>query len=72
MKRHRTPFVPLTAFIVLACCASAAPAADQCERWEQQRERLEQQMRRPHSAAQGNRLRARMRDLRERIAHDCR
>ncbi len=59
--------------VVTVCAAApAANAADNCARLEQQIRTVQQQMRRSHSAAQGNRLRARLRGLRERVAHDCR
>jgi hypothetical protein len=51
---------------------SASGGADNCARWEQQIQIVQQQMRRSHTAAQGNRLRARLRDLRARVAHGCR
>ena len=53
-------------------CPSTSRAADDCARWERQIETVQQQMRRSHTAAQGNRLRARLRDLRARVAHGCR
>ena len=60
--------------LLIACyaCPGAAHAADNCARWEQQIQTVQQQMRRSHTAAQGNRLRARLRDLQGRVAHGCR
>lgn len=60
--------------LILAVCACppASRAAENCVRWEQQIQTVQQQMRRGHTAAQGNRLRARLRDLRARVAHGCR
>jgi hypothetical protein len=63
---------PALVFCLAATAAPPAPAVDQCARWEAQYDSVQQQLRRPHSAAEGNRLRARLRSLRERIAHDCR
>lgn len=57
--------------ITLACSANSLADAD-CARWEAQRARVHEQLRRPHGAAQGNRLRARLRELGARIAHGCR
>jgi hypothetical protein len=66
--------IVLSMLVVILCSAAgqaaAAPAA--CERLEQQRDRLYQQLRRPHSAQRGNQLRARLRDLTFRIGHECR
>ena len=66
----------LTAFLAglalslpLIPVASAAP---DCARLEAARERTWQQLRRGHSAAQGNRLRAKIRQLNEQIASHCR
>ena len=69
MQRICTAIVLIVAVYT---CPSAPHAANDCARWEQQVQTVEQQMRRLHTAAQGNRLRARLRDLRERIAHNCR
>jgi hypothetical protein len=69
MQRICTAIVLIVA---VYACPSAARAGNDCARWEQQIQIVQQQMRRSHTAAQGNRLRARLRDLRERIAHDCR
>ena len=51
--------------------ASAATRAD-CERLEDARARIFQQLRRSHSAARGNQLRARLREINVRIAAECR
>ena len=69
MQRTCTAIVLLVA---VYACPTDSRAADNCARWEQQIQTVQQQMRRSHTAAQGNRLRARLRDLRARIAHDCR
>jgi len=69
MQRICTAIVLIVA---VYACQSASRAANDCARWEQQIQTVQQQMRRSHTAAQGNRLRARLRDLRARIAHDCR
>ena len=58
--------------IAVYACPGASRAADNCARWEQQIQTVQQQMRRSHTAAQGNRLRARLRDLQQRVAHGCR
>ena len=68
---HRMCTAIVLVFTVCAA-APAANAADDCARLEQQILSVEQQMGRSHTAAQGNRLRARLRGLRERVAHDCR
>jgi hypothetical protein len=72
MQRRNTPVVFIIVLSVFACCAPGVAGAGECQRWEQQRERAQQQLRRPHSAAQANRLKARIRELHARIAHDCR
>ena len=66
----------LPILILVSLTFTAAPAAaeggNDCTRWEQQRQQLRQQLRRPHSAAQANRLHQRLRELGSRIAHGCR
>ena len=58
--------------LVVCACPPTSRAAENCARWEQQIQTVQQQMRRSHTAAQGNRLRARLRDLQGRVAHGCR
>ncbi len=55
----------------LSTCAWGKSAPD-CSRLEASRERVWQQLRRPHSAEQANRLHARVRELNEQIAEHCR
>ncbi len=50
----------------------AASAAPDCARLEAARERTWQQLRRGHTAAQANRLHAKIRQLNEQIAAHCR
>lgn len=50
----------------------AGTTRDDCVRLERQREQIVQQLRRPHSVSQANRLHARLREVRSRIAHGCR
>ncbi|HMV71937.1 MAG TPA: hypothetical protein PKC08_07145 [Pseudomonadales bacterium] len=50
----------------------ARTSSDDCVRLERQREQIVQQLRRPHSVNQANRLHARLREVRSRIAHGCR
>ena len=65
--------VLFTLFLTLcSISATGSAATPACERLEQQRERIYQQMRRLHSAERGNQLRARLREINSKIAHGCR
>lgn len=68
MSRNRL----VLAFCFALLAPAAAPADGGCARWEAQYRSAQEQLRRAHSAAAGNRLRARLRELRARIAHECR
>jgi hypothetical protein len=64
-------------FVLALCLSASVPApgtlaADQCEKWEQARERIYEQLRKGHSASRGNKLHARLRELDALIAHNCR
>ncbi len=71
----RHSFLPFLIAVSLAFTFTAGPAdagGVECARWEHQREQLREQLRRPHTSAQANRLHTRLRELRSRIAHGCR
>lgn len=67
----RATAVVLLVTSVLAFASPAVTATPDCQRLEAARERAWQQLRRGHGVAQGNRLRARVRQLNEQIAQHC-
>ncbi|MCG3169293.1 MAG: hypothetical protein CALGDGBN_00811 [Pseudomonadales bacterium] len=70
--RHVLLPIVIVVSLTFAPTPAAAGTGSDCSRWEQQRQQLRQQLRRPHSAAQANRLHQRLRELGSRIAHGCR
>lgn len=59
-------------FQSISLAPADALAIDQCARWEQERVRIYQQLRKGYSVSRGNQLRARLRELGSLIAHNCR
>ena len=64
-----------TAFVLLLClqidCVDAQ-SLSHCERLEAERDRIYAQLRKPHSVSRARTLKARLREIRSRLAHECR
>lgn len=70
----RHVLLPLAVYLLLAGgnAPHAAANGNECQRLEKQRAQLVRQLRRAHSLKQANRLHERLRDVRTRLAHECR
>ena len=70
------PLLLLTTSIVFggAFAHAAKPKAskDQCQRWNNQLEQVQNKLRRGYSTKQGNKLRERRRKLLDKVRHRCR